>query len=109
MASTGTVKKFVEEKGFGFITPDEGGEDVFIHLRQCNGAERLNEGDRVSYDLVWNDRQGKMQGQNCTVQGGEGGSGGGDYGGYGGGYGGGGGDWGKGGKGKGKGNSYNPY
>lgn len=115
MALTGTVKKFMEDKGFGFITPDDGGDDVFIHIKQCNGAESLSEGDAVTYDNEWNDRKGKMQGSNCTVSGGGGGGGGygggkgggKDYGGggYGGGY-----DSGKGGgKGKGKGKSWSPY
>ena len=76
--------------------PDDGGDDVFIHIKQCNGAESLNEGDQVSYDNEWNDRKGKMQGKNCTVSGG-GGGGGGYIGGYGGG------------KGKGKGKSWDPY
>ncbi len=78
---TGTVKKFMEDKGFGFITPDEGGDDVFIHIEQCNGATTLSEGDQVSYDSVWNDRKGKMQGDNCTVISSNGGGGGGGYGG----------------------------
>merc|ERR1712151_205503 len=76
MSMTGTVKKFMEDKGFGFISPDDGSEDVFIHIKQCNGAETLCEGDKVTYDNEWNDRKGKMQGNNCTVTGGgEGGSG----------------------------------
>mmetsp|Transcript_47002 Transcript_47002/g.132611 ORF Transcript_47002/g.132611 Transcript_47002/m.132611 type:complete len:96 (+) Transcript_47002:98-385(+) len=95
MASTGTVKKYMDDKGFGFIVPDEGGEDVFIHIKQCNGAESLSEGDRVSFDKAWNDRAGKYQGNNCSVIGGGGGGGGGGYGGGKGGYGGGkgGGKW----------------
>merc|ERR1712072_490334 len=79
MSSTGTIKKFFEDKGFGFITPDDGSEDVFIHIKQCNGATELNVGDAVSYDNEWNDRKGKNQATNCTVAGG--GGGGGDYGG----------------------------
>merc|ERR1712238_144705 len=77
MSATGTVKKFMEDKGFGFITPDAGGDDVFIHIKQCNGAESLSEGDSVTYDEEWNDKKGKMQGANCTVSGGGGGGGGG--------------------------------
>eukprot|EP00404_Azadinium_spinosum_P024174 CAMPEP_0180591012 /NCGR_PEP_ID=MMETSP1037_2-20121125/18975_1 /TAXON_ID=632150 /ORGANISM="Azadinium spinosum, Strain 3D9" /LENGTH=96 /DNA_ID=CAMNT_0022609267 /DNA_START=71 /DNA_END=361 /DNA_ORIENTATION=- len=96
MALTGTVKKFMEDKGFGFITPDDGGDDVFIHIKQCN-CESLSEGDQVSYDSEWNDRKGKYQGNNCSLIGGGGGGGGGGYSG------------GKGGKGKGKGKSYDPY
>ena len=47
--SNGTVKFFNNSKGFGFITPDEGGKDVFVHL---NGLiDKINEGDNVSYDV----------------------------------------------------------
>ena len=47
--SNGTVKFFNNSKGFGFITPDEGGKDVFVHL---NGLiDKINEGDKVSYDV----------------------------------------------------------
>ena len=45
----GTVKFFNNSKGFGFITPDEGGKDVFVHV---NGlVDEINEGDKVSYDV----------------------------------------------------------
>ncbi len=47
--SNGTVKFFNESKGFGFITPDEGGKDVFVH---ANGLiDEINEGDKVSFDV----------------------------------------------------------
>lgn len=47
--NTGTVKFFNESKGFGFITPDNGGKDVFVHV---NGlVDSINEGDKVSYDV----------------------------------------------------------
>ena len=47
--SNGTVKFFNNSKGFGFITPEEGGKDVFVHV---NGLiDEINEGDRVSYDV----------------------------------------------------------
>ena len=49
---TGTVKWFNAEKGFGFISNDEGGDDVFVHFSaiQADGFRTLNEGQRVSYD-----------------------------------------------------------
>ena len=46
---TGTVKFFNNTKGFGFITPDEGGKDVFVH--QTGLTEEIREGDKVSYDV----------------------------------------------------------
>ncbi|EKE70951.1 cold-shock protein [Gallaecimonas xiamenensis] len=51
--STGTVKWFNEEKGFGFITPENGGSDVFVHFRaiQGTGFKVLKEGQKVSFDV----------------------------------------------------------
>ena len=47
--STGTVKFFNDAKGFGFITPDDGGKDVFVHV---NGLSvEIREGDKVSFDV----------------------------------------------------------
>jgi cold shock protein len=47
--SNGTVKFFNNAKGFGFITPEDGGKDVFVHV---NGlVDDINEGDKVSYDV----------------------------------------------------------
>ncbi len=50
--STGTVKWFNEAKGFGFITPDDGGKDLFAHFSaiQQSGFKTLTEGQKVSYD-----------------------------------------------------------
>ena len=47
--SNGTVKFFNNAKGFGFITPDEGGKDVFVH--QTGLTDEITEGDKVSYDV----------------------------------------------------------
>lgn len=51
--NTGTIKKLVAEKKFGFITPDAGGNDVFFHESSLVGVtfEELKEGDKVSYDI----------------------------------------------------------
>lgn len=50
----GTVKWFNDAKGFGFITPDEGGEDLFAHFSsvQTQGFKTLKEGQKVSFDVV---------------------------------------------------------
>jgi len=47
----GTVKFFNDGKGFGFITPDDGGKDVFVHVKGLQGGTQLTEGDKVSYEV----------------------------------------------------------
>lgn len=49
--ATGKVKFFNAEKGFGFITQDGGGKDVFVHANDTGGT-KLNEGDKVEYEIV---------------------------------------------------------
>ena len=58
--TTGTVKFFNMEKGFGFITPDEGGNDVFVHITAVKdaGMNDLRDGQRVAFDTE-PDRRGK--------------------------------------------------
>ncbi|MFC2925850.1 MULTISPECIES: cold-shock protein [Hyphobacterium] len=60
MMATGTVKFFNKSKGFGFITPDDGGADVFVHITaiQSSGLPGLDDGQRVSFDTE-PDRRGK--------------------------------------------------
>ena len=52
--ANGTVKWFNSTKGFGFITPEQGGQDVFVHISAVEkaGLKTLNENDKVSYDVV---------------------------------------------------------
>mmetsp|Transcript_82769 Transcript_82769/g.250945 ORF Transcript_82769/g.250945 Transcript_82769/m.250945 type:complete len:110 (-) Transcript_82769:199-528(-) len=79
MAKTGTVKKFFEDKGFGFIAPDDGGDDVFIHVKDLVNGDGLSQGDLVTFDTEWDDRKGKYKGSNCSLKSGGGGGGGGGY------------------------------
>ncbi len=100
--ASGTVKWFNTAKGFGFIQPDDGGSDVFVHISALNqaGMDSLNEGDKVDYELEQDRRSGKLAATGIVVTaagepqprragGGGGFGGGGDRGGYGGGGGGG--------------------
>jgi CspA family cold shock protein len=52
--ATGTVKWFNDAKGFGFLTPDDGGEDLFVHFSGINmpGFKTLAEGQRVSFEVI---------------------------------------------------------
>lgn len=50
----GTVKFFADQKGFGFITPDDGSKDVFVHGSAC--SQPINEGDKVSFEIEESDR-----------------------------------------------------
>jgi len=54
MRTTGTVKWFNDQKGFGFITPEDGSKDCFVHHSaiQMEGFETLGEGDRVEFDIT---------------------------------------------------------
>ena len=67
---TGTVKWFNGQKGFGFIQPEDGGADVFVHISAVEraGLGSLNEGQKVSFELERDRKSGKMSaGQLQTV------------------------------------------
>ena len=59
--NTGTVKWFNETKGYGFIQPDDGGKDVFVHISAVEraGMRNLVEGQRLSYEVLQDKRSGK--------------------------------------------------
>ena len=59
--SIGTVKWFNAQKGYGFIQPDEGGKDVFVHISAVEraGLQTLREGQKISYELAQDRRTGK--------------------------------------------------
>jgi cold shock protein len=66
---TGTVKWFNSQKGFGFIQPDEGGNDVFVHISAVEraGLRSLNEGQKVSFEVVADRRSGKSSADNLRA------------------------------------------
>jgi CspA family cold shock protein len=67
--STGTVKWFNTQKGFGFIQPDDGGKDVFVHISavQRSGLQTLNEGQKISFEVVQDKRSGKAAAENLQA------------------------------------------
>lgn len=66
--ATGTVKWFNPTKGFGFIEPEDGSKDAFVHISAVEraGLSSLNEGQKVEYELVAG-RDGKMAAENISV------------------------------------------
>jgi CspA family cold shock protein len=65
----GTVKFFNDQKGFGFIQPDDGGKDVFVHISAVEraGMRVLNEGQKVSFEVVVDRRTGKSSADNLRA------------------------------------------
>lgn len=67
--NTGTVKFFNSTKGFGFITPDSGGSDVFVHISAVEraGMHTIAEGQKLSFDIVKDNRSGKSAAENLQA------------------------------------------
>ncbi|GAA5541209.1 MULTISPECIES: cold-shock protein [Brucella/Ochrobactrum group] len=67
--ATGTVKWFNTTKGFGFIQPDQGGTDIFVHISavQRAGLATLNEGQKVTYEIVQDRRSGRSSADNLVA------------------------------------------
>ena len=67
--ATGTVKWFNEQKGFGFVQPDDGSKDVFVHISAVEGAglRTLKEGQKISFEIVTDKRTGKSSAGNLTA------------------------------------------
>ncbi|WP_188054303.1 cold-shock protein [Sphingosinithalassobacter sp. CS137] len=67
--ATGTVKWFNSTKGFGFITPDDGGADVFVHVSAVDraGFGSLNEGQKLAFEAVCDPRRGKVSAENLRA------------------------------------------
>ena len=69
MATTGTVKWFNSQKGYGFIKPNNGGSDVFVHISAVEraGLGTLREGQKISYEIVADRRSGKSSADNLRA------------------------------------------
>lgn len=63
--SVGTVVRW-SDRGFGFIKPEEGGDDVFAHFSAIQDGNALREGDEVEYEVRFDDRRGKDRAENVT-------------------------------------------
>ncbi|MFK3781214.1 cold-shock protein [Agrobacterium sp. NPDC089420] len=64
---TGTVKFFNDDRGFGFITPENGGQDVFVHVSALQRSDSLREGDKVSFEVGQDRKTGKSKAENVSV------------------------------------------
>jgi cold shock protein len=67
MRLNGTVKFFSHARGFGFITPDDGDEDVFVHASALERASPLNDGDKVSFEIEDDSRGRGKQAANVAL------------------------------------------
>ncbi len=69
MSTTGTVKFFNQEKGFGFIAPDDGSKDIFVHISalQRSGIGPIDQGDQVTFDIEDDPRGRGKQATNIAM------------------------------------------
>ena len=69
MTTTGTVKWFNAQKGFGFIQPDDGGNDAFVHISAVEraGASNLRDGQKIEYELARDSKSGKSAAENLQL------------------------------------------
>lgn len=67
--NTGTVKWFNEQKGYGFIQPDNGSKDIFVHISAVEraGMRTLKEGQKLSFEIVTDKRTGRSSAGNLTA------------------------------------------
>ncbi|MGO4408307.1 cold-shock protein [Bosea sp. RAF48] len=68
--ATGIVKWFNSTKGFGFIQPDDGGQDVFVHISAVEraGLRELRDGQKISFEVVADRRSGKSSAENLKAE-----------------------------------------
>ena len=65
--ASGIVVGFNDDRGFGFIRPDGGGADIFVHAHDITNADKLNHGQRVSFEILMDEKRGKSRADKVRV------------------------------------------